>query len=126
MEEVGFSLDVMVRQFDICRQRTEELGEVPTELFLLSYREISKLLDVLGRAFYFVKGDVNEKLGIITQLYATNQKEYHTIQKMISSEVANNRHNTPDRKSGRYAFPNSSTMNASDINVRYIILVVLY
>jgi len=96
----SFSFVDLVKVYGELYNETMKTGEVPTIGFTSSYREITKLFDLLGKPFVFVRKDVVSKIMIIEEIYNKDTQHNTTIQKMIKHEVDTGTTNTPDLRSG--------------------------
>jgi len=95
-----FSFNDLVRVYGEVYNETMKIGEVPTLGFTCSYREITKLFDLLGKPFVFVRKDVVSKIMILEEIYHKDKHRNATIQKMIKHEVDTGTTNTSDLRSG--------------------------
>mmetsp|Transcript_5855 Transcript_5855/g.9009 ORF Transcript_5855/g.9009 Transcript_5855/m.9009 type:complete len:217 (+) Transcript_5855:186-836(+) len=66
--------------------------EVPAAGFILSMKEISKVFDLLGGAFGFVRLDVTSKLAILSRILKTSSSQSCTIQDMCRAELLNGKY----------------------------------
>ncbi len=55
MESDEFSILLLLEHFEGIYKHSNQEKEIPTDVFLKGFRELSKLFDLLGKAFYFVK-----------------------------------------------------------------------
>jgi len=97
---VEFSFVDLLKVYGGVYTETMKTGEVPTLGFTSSYREITKMFDLLGKPFIFVRKDVVSKIMIIEEIYHKDNQHNSTIQQMIKHEVDTGTTNTPDLRSG--------------------------
>jgi len=100
MDSTRFSLGTLIVHFEKLQSEINELQTVRTDTFLLAYRELTKLFDLLGKAMAFVKGDVVSKVTLLEELHSKETDKMETLQTMIDFEVAQNIHITSEKRSG--------------------------
>lgn len=96
----SFQLDALVDAFGVLRNQSEEKGAIPTAQFILAYKQLSLLLEMLGTAFSFVKKDVDSKLAILEQMAQQEEAAYETLQGIIQHEVKHRITLKKDKKGG--------------------------
>jgi hypothetical protein len=90
MESSTFSLNDLITSFVDLSSQTNTEGEIPMMAFILAYRDLIKLFDVLGRAFSFVKNDLVAKTDILEQIALKDPQRFITVEKLVIYEVSNN------------------------------------
>ncbi|XP_058810701.1 uncharacterized protein LOC131675661 [Phymastichus coffea] len=59
-------------------------GQISSEEFLSTSKELVKILDYFGKIFMTMKYDMQANIGILTEKFNENQHRYYTLQKLIS------------------------------------------
>ncbi|XP_060881109.1 ceramide-1-phosphate transfer protein [Metopolophium dirhodum] len=62
--------------------------DVDVKNYVLAYQELCKFCSQLGRLFGFVVSDLEDKIGLLSQLMTEDEQHFSTVQSMITHETS--------------------------------------